>query len=178
MTHISSLTSGIYSYMDVYTGDVSAITGDSNAAAYEALFASGVIGTSLFRIPSAREFPAIGNSANVTNVPVFGQQQSSQVSGQSDAPTMDVTVNYVPADLEDLEAVKGQEVAFRFMFAAAAVTEAQGNSATLATANTCFYWIGKIEAIQATPSLTDANTAVINISVQLDFVGPATLDAV
>lgn len=177
MSHISSLTSGIYSYMDIYSGSVAAITADSAASAYEALFAGATVGTDLFRVPSVREFPAIGNAANITNVPVFGQQQSSQVSGQADAPTMDVTINYVADDMTDIEGLKGQQVAFRFMMAASAVTEAAGNSATLAVENTEFYWLGKVEAIQVTPSLTDSNTAVINISVQNDFVGPATLDA-
>jgi len=177
MTHISSLTSGIYSYMDVFTGDVSAIDGDSVAGDYAALFASGTPGTDVLRVPSPREFPAVGNAANITNVPVFGQQQSSQVSGQSDAPSMDVTINYVPSDILEFEDIKGQEVAFRFMFAAAAVTEADGTAATLDVDNTEFYWKGKIEAIQPTPSLTDSNTAVINISVQVDFVGPSTIAA-
>jgi len=177
MTHISSMTSGIYSYLDVYSGDVSAISNTSTSTNYATLFSGATVGTDLFRMPSVREFPAIGNAANITNVPVFGQQQSAQVAGQSDAPSLDVTVNYIPGDMADIEALKGQEVAFRFMLAGDEVTEAEGNATTITQENTEWYWVGKIEAIQVTPSLTDSNTAVINITTTVDFVGPATVAA-
>jgi hypothetical protein len=177
MAHISSMTSGMFSYLDVYSGNVTAIDGDSVAADYAALFSGATVGTDLFRMPSVREFPAIGSAANVINVPVFGQRQSAQVAGQSDAPTMDVTINYVPADMTDIESLIDQEVAFRFMLAASEVTEAIGNAATIAVDNTEWYWIGKIAAVQVTPSLTDSNTAVVNITVSLDFVGAATVAA-
>lgn len=177
MAHISTLDSGIFSYMDMYTGTLATFPTKPVASDCAALFTGGTVGTDLHRIPSVREFPAVGNAANITNVPVYGQKQSSQVSGQSDAPSMDITVNYVAAEMVDIEALVKTPALFRFMMAANEVTEAEGASANITVENTEFYFRGKIEAIQVTPSLTDANTAVINLSVQGDFIGPATLPA-
>lgn len=175
MAHISTLDSGIFSYMDIYTGDLTSFPKSPAASDFAALFAGSTVDTDNFRMPSVREFPSVGNSANITNVPVFGQKQSSQVSGQSDAPTMDITVNWVAADMEPIEAIKEKDAVFRFMMAAAEVTPTDGAAATLDVENTEFYFRGRIEAIQVTPSLTDSNTAVVNLSVQGDFVGPATI---
>lgn len=175
MAHISTLDSGVFSYLDIFTGDLSALPVAPAASDFATLFNGGAANTT--RMPSVREFPAIGNAANITNVPVYGQKQSSQVSGQADAPTMDITVNYVPSQMADIEALKKQEVAFRFMMAKSEVTVAAGAGATLAVENTEFYFRGQIEAIQVTPSLTDANTAVVNLSIKGDFVGPATINA-
>jgi hypothetical protein len=177
MAHISTLDSGIYTYMDMYTGDISGLPAAPAASDFAALYAGVGAAADTVRMPSVREFPAVGNVANITAVPVYGQKQSSQVNGQSDAPNMDVTVNYVAADMVAIEDLKGQQVVFRFMMANQAVTVAQGAAATIAAENTEFYFVGKIEAINVTPSLTDSNTAVVNLSVQGDFVGPATVAA-
>lgn len=128
-------------------------------------------------MPSVREFPSIGTPANIVNVPVYGQETSSQIQGQADSPTLEVTVNYVPADMEEIHNLKGQEVVFRFMMAEQEVTVAEGSAATLAKANTEFYFKGKVEAILVNPALTDANTATVTLSAQSDFYGPATIAA-
>lgn len=94
MAHISSLGAGIYSYLDIYSGATTPAT--ENAAGYAALFATANA-ADIDRMPSVREFPSIGTPANIVNVPVYGQATSSQVQGQSDAPTLEITVNYVQA---------------------------------------------------------------------------------
>lgn len=177
MAHISSLDSNIMSFLDIYSGDISGLPDTPTPTEMAALFVGATPDTDLFRMPSVREFPAFGNAANITNVPVYGQKQSSQVSGQADAPTMDITVNYVAADMLAIEALLKTPAAFRFMMAAENVTPAEGAAATLAVENTEYYFVGKIEAIQVTPSLSDAGTAVVNLSVQGDFVGPSTIPA-
>lgn len=129
------------------------------------------------RMPSVREFPSIGTPANIVNVPVYGQKTSSQVQGQADAPTLEVTVNYVADDMTEIHNLVGTDCVFRFMMASQAVTEDEGASATLAVNNTEFYFLGKIEAILVNPALTDATTATVTLSAQSDFFGPATLAA-
>jgi hypothetical protein len=178
MAHISSLGAGIFTYLDVFTGAIPAAT--DTAAEIAALFVGTVPGTAdatHVRMPSVREFPSIGTPANIVNVPVYGQKTSSQVQGQSDAPSLEVTVNYVPSDMEPIHALVGQAVAFRFMMAGLAVTQDGGSAATLATENTEFYFLGKIEAILVNPALTDSNTATVTLSTQTDFYGPATIAA-
>lgn len=177
MAHINSLGAGIFTYLDIYHGDVSSINNDSTAANYAALFASATTGTDHERMPSIREFPSIGTPANIVNVPVYGQSTSVQIQGQSDAPSQEVVVNYVADDMTDIHALVGQQVAMRYLMAASEVTVAAGLAATLAVNNTEFYFVGKIEAILVNPSLTDAVTANVTLSVQSTVVGPATLAA-
>jgi len=180
MAHISSLGAGIFTYIDIFTGTIPANT--DTAAECAALFVGTTPGTpdaDHVRFPSVREFPAIGTPANIVNVPVYGQKTSSQVQGQSDAPTLEVTVNYVAADMEAFHALANgnDSLVFRFMMCATAVDAAGGSAATLAAENTEFYFLGKVEAIMINPALTDTNTATITLSTQSEFFGPATIAA-
>jgi len=178
MAHISSLGAGVFTYLDVFTGTIPNDT--DTAAEIAALFVGGTPGTAdatHIRMPSVREFPSVGTPANIVNVPVYGQKTSSQVQGQSDSPSLEVTVNYVAADMTDIHDLIGTNLAVRFMMAASAVTEDQGADATLAIENTEFYFLGKIEAILVNPALTDAVTATVTLSTQSDFFGPATIAA-
>ena len=147
MAHISTLGAGIFTYLDIFTGTIPA--GTDTAAECAALFVGTTPGTAdadHVRMPSVREFPSIGTPANIVNVPVYGQKTSSQVQGQSDAPTLDVTVNYIAADMEDLHDLIGQQTIFRFMMTESACTQDEGAGSTLNKANTEFYFKGKIEA--------------------------------
>jgi len=177
MAHISSLGAGIFTYLDVFTGTIPAETYTS--AQYAALYANGTTGPAgdVLRMPSVREFPSIGTPANIVNVPVYGQKTSSQVQGQADAPSLEITVNYVAEDMTAIHAlIDGNSKVFRFMMAATPVTEAEATGqATLGVNNTEFYFTGKVESILVNPALTDATTATVSLSVQTDFVGPATL---
>lgn len=174
MAHISSLGAGIFSYLDIYSGTI-ADTVDT-ASEYAALFVSAN-SSDIERLPSVREFPSIGTPANIVNVPVYGQSTSSQVQGQADAPSLEVTVNYVPEDMTTFHNMIGDEVAFRFMMCDAATSLTDSLGSTLATNNTEFYFKGKIEAILVNPQLTDATTATVTLSAQSDFFGPATIPA-
>jgi len=176
MAHISSLGAGIFTYLDIFTGTIPA--GTDTAAEAAALFVGTVPGTAdadHIRMPSVREFPSIGTPANIVNVPVYGQATSSQVQGQADAPSLEVTVNYVTADMEAIHALIGDSVVFRFMMASSAVTQDEGADATVTPENTEFYFLGKVEAILVNPALTDTTTATVTLSAQSDFYGPATL---
>ena len=178
MAHISNLGAGIFTYLDIFTGAIPA--GTDTAAECAALFVGTTPGTAdadHVRMPSVREFPSIGTPANIVNVPVYGQNTSSQVQGQADAPSLEITVNYVPSDMEALHDLIGQKVAFRFMMAASALTADEGAGSTIAVENTEFYFLGKVEAILVNPQLTDANTATVTLSAQTDFFGPATIAA-
>lgn len=187
MAHISDLRAGIYTYLDIHT--VAPVAATVTAAQYAALFVGSTPGTAdtqagdtanvaeHYRMPSVREFPSIGTPANIVNVPVYGQATSSQVQGQADAPTLEVTINYNAADAEELHLLVGKEVTFRFMMTDSACTQDEGAATTLAKANTEFYFNGKVEAILVNSSLTDATTATVTLSAQSDFVGPATIAA-
>lgn len=211
MAHLTSISAAMFTDLSVAftanTNGVMTYTAPAtlNQAGFDALFpvVQTAEATKFMRVKNVREFPAIGSQPNIINVPVYGQRQSQTVGGQSDPPSLEVTINYVPSDwIKGTTAstfssgevsVRGSELgnavgdgqvrAWRIALLAAAPTAA--GSATLApygsgatglgtVPNSYFYFLGKMESLLVTPSLTDATTATIAFSVQSDFYGPFT----
>ena len=185
MAHLDSLQAGIFTYLDMSTAAVAANVTDT--AGFAALFVGTVAGTANTadgqvtgvadhkRMPSVREFPSIGTPANIVNVPVYGQNTSSQIQGQADAPSLEVTVNYISSDMTDFHSLIGKEIAFRFMMVDSACDQNAAADTTLAgKKNTAFFFKGKIEAILVNAALTDQTTATVTLSAQTDFFGPHT----
>ncbi len=135
------------------------------------------------RIKNVREFPSMGTPPNIVNVPVYGSKTSQQIQGQADAPSIELTVNYVPADwaagtlLGDAVG-DGKQYVFRFALlnAEPAMYSSESTPANGigSVANSQYFWIGKIEALQVNPQLTDANTATVTVSIQSEFFGAFT----
>jgi hypothetical protein len=103
MAHISSIGAAMFTDLSVaYTsntgGVATATTFPTDSTGLQALFVTTTSNNKYFRINNVRSFPAVGATPNIVNVPVFGQKQSQTVSGQSDAPSLEVTINYVPTD--------------------------------------------------------------------------------
>jgi hypothetical protein len=107
MSHISSIGAGMYTDLSVALPSTAQNYSTFNATEtnWETLFrkevgnVGGVKGTNTFvRVQNVREFPSIGTPANIVNVPVYGAKTSRQVQGQADAPTVEITLNYVPSD--------------------------------------------------------------------------------
>jgi len=199
MAHISSISAAMFSDMAVATPAAelsqTALAALATAANFQALFASEIAaigGTraagAFVRITDVREFPAMGAPANIVNVPTYGKKTSGQVQGQADAAAIELTLNYIPAtwakdvgNILGLMVNDGVQRVFRFTLAA---VEPTGTTATkwasvaggLGTVqNSQFYWVGKVEALQVTPGLTDASTATLTISAQTDLFGPFTI---
>ena len=190
MAHISSIGAGMFSDLSV-ANPLSTVTAATDTEAeFVALFAteSDTPGAGAFiRIKNVREFPAMGTPPNVVNVPVYGQKSSQQIQGQADAPSLEVTVNYIPADWA-AGSVLGSMVgdgklhAFRFTLLNAdssgstPATKYASVAAGLGTVqNSQYYWLGKVEAMQVNPQLTDANTATVTFTIQSPFYGPYTV---
>lgn len=199
MSHVSAISAGIFTDMSVTapsTPPADFTVLDTNAE-FEALFATeiqsvgGVKAANTYcRIKNVREFPSMGVAPNIVNVPVYGQKTSQQVQGQSDAPTIEVTLNYVPAHwapgtiLGDIYANSTVSV-FRFAMMNKEPPGYNSTGSTLlisgdtsdgtVTENSSWYWVGKIEALMVNPQLTDANTATITISLQSKLYGPYTI---
>lgn len=195
MSHISSIGAGLFSDLAVAVPSVPPTFANLDSAAeFKALFATkinnvgGVKGTNTFvQIDNVREFPSMGTPPNVVNVPVYGSKTSQQIQGQSDAPSMEITLNFVGTDWADdssnlLGAMVGDGNQYVFRFAlmnAEPIGYASTDGATGlgSVQNSQYYWIGKLEAMQVNPQLTDANTATITITVQSDFYGAYTTAA-
>jgi hypothetical protein len=197
MSHITSIGAGLFSDLSVSTPSTlltaTQLAALDTATEFQNLYATmiesigGTKGAGAFvRLKDVREFPAMGTPPNVVNVPVYGSKTSQQIQGQADAPSMEIQLNYVPAEwasgtiLGELVG-DGYQHVFRFSLLnaepAGYETDSVGGAAGMGTKqNSQYYWIGKIEAIQVNPQLTDANTATVTITVQSDFFGAYTTD--
>lgn len=195
MSHISSIGASVFSDLSIAlpatAPDMASL---DTAAEFQALFAKEIassggtreVGT-FVRIKNVREFPAMGTPPNVVNVPTYGQKTSQQVQGQSDAPNMEITINFVASEwAKDAGNLLGNLVgdgiqyAFRFTLlnsepTGSGATKYSSTSAGLGTVqNSQFYWVGKVEALQVNPQLTDATTATITLTLQSAMFGAYT----
>lgn len=194
MAHITSIGAGIFTDLSVAAPatplSASAITALNTADEFQDLFVTlieSVGGTkaagTFIRLKDIREFPAIGVPPNIVNVPVFGSATSHQVQGQSDAPTQEIQINYIPAEWSSTSNLgmmvgDGVQRIYRFVLMNAKPL-AYDSNATAANGigsvqNSQWYIVGKLEAIQVNPQLTDANTATITLSTQSAFFGAFT----
>jgi hypothetical protein len=175
MAHISSVGAGIFTTLNLNKASTAAVPGTGIASDWHALFDTAGERTS---IGNVREFPGMGTPPNIVKVPGFGFKQSRQVQGQADAPNLEVTVNYIANDWVDSGAgslgyALNNDITYAFRFAL--MNTDPGAAATgLATDNSCYYWLGRIEACLIKPSLTDATTATVTLSMQSDFYGAFT----
>ena len=197
MAHLTKISAGKFSsldYVPASTGvtaasTLAAITDQFVSAANQALVTDSDDGTpvtealvsAVKHVGDVREFPSLGTPANVVNVPVYGQSTSSQVSGQSDAPSLEFSLNYVATDHAALENLRksGARLCFRVRMSDVkqAVSAANGD-ASLAFRDQefgDFYFFGTIASFEITTGLTDAIQASITLTVNGDFTGPVSL---
>ena len=199
MAHIASIGAGFFSDLSMATPatnlTAAQIAALDTAAEFQALFATEIAsigGTkaanTFTRVKNVREFPAMGTPPNVVNVPTFGSKTSQQIQGQSDAPSMELTLNFISAEWAK-EATNvlgsavgdGKQYVFRFTLmnsepTGSGDTKYASTSAGVGTVeNSQFYWVGKLEALQVSPQLSDANTATITITIQSNFYGAYTI---
>jgi len=188
MAHISTISATMFS--DLSFGLTATAPSTYDAAGFAVLFGTKTdaadatpVSGEFVRVQNVREFPAMGTPPNIVNVPTYGQKTSQQIQGQADAPTMEITINYIAADWDKTVGLgkfvgDGVKRAFRFSL----LNADPGSAATWASSavgygnkeHTVFYWLGKIEAMVVNPQLTDATTATLTLSVQSDFYGAFT----
>lgn len=199
MAHITSIGAGVFSDFAIATPATdftnAAIAALDTAAEFQALFANEIdtIGgtraaNTFVRVKNVREFPSIGIPPNVVNVPVYGQKSTQQIQGQSDAPSMEIQVNLVPAEwAKDTNSVlgsivgDGKQYVFRFTLmnsepTGAGATKFASTSAGVGTTqNSQWYFIGKLDALLINPQLTDANTGTLTLTIQSAMFGSYTV---
>lgn len=197
MAHINAIGASLFSDLAIAAplNPPASFSALDTKAEFDALFATEIesnggtkAANTFVRAKNVREFPSMGTPPNIVNVPTFGQKTSQQVQGQSDAPNLEITVNYVAADWAANTILgsmvgDGKQYAMRFTLLN---TEPTGTGATKyasvaaglgAVQNSVFYWVGKVEAMVVNPQLTDATTATITLSIQSPFYGAFTVDA-
>jgi hypothetical protein len=146
-------------------------------------------------IPGIRDMPALGTPANIVKVPVYGQAQTQSIGAQSDAPDLELTVNYNPTSwqrgtgafhntsttvagtgpLGNIVA-DGNNKVFQVALLAAKSSTLDCTVTGLGTVpNALIYFVGKVESLLVTPARDDAMTATVALSIQSDFYGPYTI---
>ncbi len=196
MAHINSIGAAMFSDLSIAmpSSNPTFSTLDT-AAEFQALFATqieSVGGTkaanTFVRVKSVRSFPAMGTPANIVKVPTYGSKTSSTIQGQADAPQLEIDLNLIPSEwaneagnLLGSAMGDGNQYVFRFTLlnsepTGTGVTQYASTNAGIGTVqNSQYYWIGKLEALMTTPSLTDATLGKITLSIQSPFYGAYTV---
>lgn len=176
MALINNIGAGIFTTLK-YTEDTGSITLPHDDTSHQELIADAIVADPANNIEAAaagafngaltvtkiRDFPSFGNPANIVNVPQYGQSVSSQISGQSDAPTLEFSLNYVP---HDHNAISGLvDDGKTYVFQLDVKNSSTGN-------NAAFYVKGSFAALEISPSLTDSNQATLTLTTTSDYTGP------
>jgi hypothetical protein len=196
MAHINSIGAAMFSDLSIaMPASAPTFSTLDTAAEFQALFASqieSVGGTkaanTFARIKSVRSFPAMGTPANIVKVPTYGSKTSSTIQGQADAPQLEIDLNFISAEwtkdagnLLGNAVGDGNQYVFRFTLLNAEPTGTTDTKYASTVAgigtvqNSQYYWIGKLEALMVTPSLTDATLGKITMSIQSPFYGAYTI---
>jgi hypothetical protein len=185
MAHLNTVQNGIYTSLN-FIATAGALSTMDTASELIALFGSA---STPVEIKNIRDFPEFGNPSNIVNVPVYGSPTSTQVSGQSDLNTMEFTINYVASDFEtqvghsrvgdgllypfQIALTNVKPTGFKQTAPSASAGSVGGITGTL-NQNTVFNFAGKIESLVFVPSLTDAITAKLTLSMATQLFGPVT----
>jgi len=195
MSHISLIGAAMYSDMAVSAGTnvLTEATGDTLAvtATAQGFFATIVANSGAkavgagVRFSNVRDFPQFGTPPNIVRVPVYGSATTRQVQGQADSPSIEITVNYIPADWESstlLGSMVGKDELHVFRFTLLNSQPSGGYTSTTAglgtTPNSQYYFLGKISSLIFQPSLSDVTTATVGISLSSQIYGAYTNNAV
>jgi len=191
MTFPTSISAAQYSAIAISRSAVPATLNETN------LKANFAAASNYLEIKNIRDMPAFGTPANIVKVPVYGQAQTQSIGAQSDAPDLELTVNFVPNDWAKAGAAftstgtlgdaVGDGVAKVFQVALLTAKPVSlmtgGTTANVAGSlaapvpNALIYFVGKVESLLITPARDDSMTATVALSIQSDFYGPYTVTA-
>lgn len=197
MAHLTKISAGKFSSLDYVTA-TAGVSSTSTLPTITAQFVTAAkqllvtdsdatpavkedVATGVKHVGDVREFPSLGTPANVVNVPVYGQATSSQVAGQSDAPSLEFSLNYVATEHAALETLRRANTRLCFRVRMSDVKQASASAnlnVPLAFRNqefADFYFFGTIASFEITTGLTDAIQASITLTVSGDFTGPVSL---
>jgi len=198
MPHISSIGAGMYTSLTFLNSPVEEGTGSTAGTVYKGdtpvewidMFETSgtpwTAGTDAVNFGRIREFPNLGIPANIVNVPQYGQAVSSQIAGQSDAPSMDFTFNYVPTEHAFIDAMRqgGEQYLFRVRLANAKqeVTDTGVNVPSLdadgnVTEASDFFFFGSVASFEIVPNLTDSNQLNVTLTIDGEMEGPYAWNA-
>lgn len=203
MPNISAINSSIYTALDYVTTTVDDSLRGQLPYQWVALFETLGAGDAVSATATARafgnirEFPNLGVPANVVNVPQYGQPSSSQVTGQSDAPSLDFVFNYIPtkhAFVDDLRADGTLRLMRVRLSAAELVTATDGGTNSSGGTDGAgadgvalpkksggtmgqfsdFYFFGSVASFEIVPALDDAMQLNVTLTIDGQLTGPVS----
>ena len=199
MPNITSIGAGMYTSLayialPVVEGNASDPTVDVGkgdtptewAAYFETTGTPWTVGADAKAFGRIREFPNLGVPANVVNVPQYGQAVSSQITGQSDAPSMDFTFNYVPEEHKFISDMResGETFLFRVRLSnAKQAVDVDGVNLPLIDDDgnlrefSDFFFFGSVASFEVVPNLTDSNQLNATLTIDGGMSGPHSYDA-
>ena len=199
MPNITSIGAGMYTsltYLELPVvkgaGTAGSIIGTGDdpsawAAEFETIGTPWTVGATAADFGRIREFPNLGIPANIVNVPQYGQAVSSQIAGQSDAPSMDFTFNYVPSEHAFIADMRedGEKRMFRVRLANAKQAEDPTTGVDLPYIDedgdlrefSDFYFVGSVASFEIVPNLTDSNQLNVTLTIDGEMQGPFSYDA-
>lgn len=177
MAFPTSIGASQYSALAIATGAVPTAVTETNL---KGLFADSA---NFDLIKNIRDMPSFGTPANIVKVPVYGQAQTQSIGAQSDAPDLELTVNYVPSEwaagttLGDYVG-DGVSKVFQLALLRTKVTDFTATTTGLGTVpNALLYFVGKIESQLTDVNRDDADTSTVALSIQSPFYGWYTQDS-
>jgi len=198
MAHITSIGAAKFTTLDYVPN--TANDANSVAGSLHALFVANsatilatetptdeTVEAAVVHVGDVREFPSLGTPANIVNVPQYGQAVSSQIAGQSDAPSMDFTFNYVPSEHAFIADMRedGEKRMFRVRLANAKQAEDPTTGVDLPYIDedgdlrefSDFYFVGSVASFEIVPNLTDSNQLNVTLTIDGEMQGPFSYDA-
>ena len=194
MPNITSIGAGMYTSLTFLempvvkgTGTAGSIIGTGDdpsawAAEFETIGTPWTVGATAADFGRIREFPNLGIPANIVNVPQYGQAVSSQIAGQSDAPSMDFTFNYVPSEHAFIADMRedGEKRMFRVRLANSKQAEDPTTGVDLPYIDddgdlrefSDFYFVGSVASFEVVPNLTDSNQLNVTLTIDGEMQGP------
>ena len=162
MALINNIGAGIFTTLK-YVEETTSITLPTDDTSHQAAIGTGGNFVSAVAVSKIRDFPSFGNTANIVNVPQYGQAVTAQISAQSDAPTLEFSLNYVPHEHNAINQLVDNGKTYIFQL---------DIKNTSSGDNAAFYVKGSFASLEVTPSLTDSNQATLTLATSTDYTGP------
>ena len=164
-------------YSTIAYGSTTPLTPAAIATAFTAptSLKMDTLGGTFTDIPKVREMPEVGVPASISSVAEFGKAVAPQISTQSEAPTLEFTMNYVPAEHSDLIALSGDGITRVFRMR---ISNSPIGVVTSASQINEVYWTGLIVAKLLTIGTGDASSLKITLTMDQEFTDPIAVTTV
>ena len=137
----------------------------------------------VIELRNIRDMPSFGTPANIVKIPSYGRAITQSLGVQADAPDLEFTLNLQPDEWSDTGSGIGSIVndgVSRLICVNGLAS--QSNEGTLrnpisAISNWQLYFVGRVESRLINPMRDDASQVTLAFSVQSDFFGLKTIDA-